>query len=343
LTDPGPVKIALVGCGNIAQTHWHGIQNHAPYVEVTAVVDTNQDAARKMAEQTGASAFTELDTALTSGEFDAVDLMLPHDLHVEASLASFNAGKHVLLEKPMAPDLKGCQQILDAAKQAGTVFMIAEQAQYWPDVYKTLELIKNGDIGKIISAQGYFFDMLRVNPDDPIPWRFKLAKSGGGICIDGGAHWIRPLRIWLGEIDEVIASTQHPVDHMEGESLAHALFRFQNGVTATFSAILSDARSGPNVAFRLTGKQGEILIEHGRNGRLLLFNDQYPKGEVIMKTAAGKGASYGLEIHDFSQAILKGTPLQATPEFSLGELRTALAMYRSVETRTWEKVWQEEI
>jgi predicted dehydrogenase len=97
------------------------------------------------------------------------------------------------------------------------------------------------------------------------------------------------------------------------------------------------------VAFRLTGKQGEILIEHGRNGRLLLFNDQYPKGEVIMKTAAGKGASYGLEIHDFSQAILKGTPLQATPEFSLGELRTALAMYRSVETRTWEKVWQEEI
>ena len=58
-----------------------------------------------------------------------------------------------------------------------------------------------------------------------------------------------------------------------------------------------------------------------------------------MQTFPGKVDSYGVELHDFSLAVLDGKPLEAAPAFSLGELRTALAMYRSVDTRCWEKVW----
>jgi predicted dehydrogenase len=199
------LTMAFVGCGDIAQFHWQGIQSHAPNIQVTAVVDTNPARAEAMAKQTGAEPFTTLEEALEKGEFDAVDIMLPHDLHAESSINAFAAGKHVVLEKPMAINIDDCERILAAANKADTVFMIAEQSQFWPDVQEAATLIKDGAIGDITHARANFFGPLRIDPNDPIPWRFRIEKSGGGICIDGGAHWIRPLRIWLGEIDEVIA------------------------------------------------------------------------------------------------------------------------------------------
>ena len=128
------LKLALVGCGGIARAHWRGIKYHAPRIEVTAVVDTIPEAADAMAERIGAPAYYSLESALAEGDFEAVDIMLPHDLHEEATLACFAAGKHVCLEKPMAHNLESCERILAAADTANSVFFIAEQAQYWPDV-----------------------------------------------------------------------------------------------------------------------------------------------------------------------------------------------------------------
>ena len=126
------ISLALIGCGGIAQSHWRGIQSDAPNVHVTAVVDTDAERAQAMAKQTGARAFKSLREALAEGAFDAVDIMLPHDQHEAAAVACFEAGKHVVLEKPMAMTLDACQRIMDAATSAGTVFMVAEQSQYWP-------------------------------------------------------------------------------------------------------------------------------------------------------------------------------------------------------------------
>ena len=70
--------------------------------------------------------------------------MLPHDLHEAAVLRCFEAGRHVLLEKPMAPTLDACERILAAARQAGTVFMVAENAQYWPEVVRARDAIRAG-------------------------------------------------------------------------------------------------------------------------------------------------------------------------------------------------------
>ena len=239
------VRLALVGCGNIARAHWRGIRYHAPLIEVTAVVDADPARAAAMAERTGGRAFTSLSAALAEGDFDAVDLMLPHDLHEPAAIESFAAGKHVVLEKPMAPTLDACARIMAAAEASGRVFMIAEQSQFWPDVMRIRELLAAGAIGEVIWARAFFFDPLVRDPADPVPWRFRLARSGGGICIDGGAHWIRPLRMWFGDVAEVLATTHRHIAGMEGESRAHAIFRFESGVTATFDACSARAPARP--------------------------------------------------------------------------------------------------
>ena len=335
------LKLALVGCGNIARAHWRGIRYVATDIDVTAVVDADPGRAEAMAERTGAAAFTSLADALAEGDFDAVDLMLPHDLHEEYAAATFAAGKHLVLEKPIAPDVAAAERIFRAARSAGTdtVFMVAEQAQYWPDVIRARELIDAGEIGEVITARACFYDPLSVDPEDPIPWRFRLQRAGGGISIDGGAHWIRPLRMLLGEIDAAIAVTGRHIEPMEGESFAHALLRFQSGVTATFDALLHASPVAPSEDFRITGTGGEIVIEHGREGRLLLFNATHPEGTEVMQGFPGKVDSYGEELKDFASAVLHGTELAAPPEKALGELRTALAMYRSTQSGHWESVW----
>lgn len=339
MTDSQTLSIALVGCGGIAQAHWRGIQAQVPQLRVTATVDTEPARAAAMAEQTGGQPFTSLEAALAEGNFAAVDIMLPHHQHEAAAVCAFAVGKHVVLEKPMAPTVAASARILAAAQQAGTVFMVAEQAHYWPDARKVQELIQAGAIGEIITARAYFGNALGKRSAGPRPWRYELALAGGGITIDGGAHWLRPLRMWLGEVDEVVAVVGHPLTEMEGESLTRALLRFRSGAVATFDALYAGAVMGPGEEFRITGTEGELLIERGNQGRLLLFNQEHPTGEVILTKGNGRDASFGYELADFTSAVLNGTPLAAGPEYSLGELRTALAIYRSAASRQWEKVW----
>lgn len=109
-----------------------------------------------MAEQTGGQPFTSLESALAQGDFAAVDILLPHNQHEAAGLLASAAGKHVVLEKPMSTNIASCDRILAAAKQAGTVFMVAEQAHDRPDVRQVQQLIQDGAIGKLITARAYF-------------------------------------------------------------------------------------------------------------------------------------------------------------------------------------------
>lgn len=333
------LSLALVGCGQIARAHLDGIRRIATRIRVTACVDSDLTRAEAFAQQTSSEPFESLEEAIEKGSFDAVDLMLPHDAHEEACYISFNAGKHTLLEKPISTDIPSAERILEAGKRADVVFMVAEQAQYWLDIHKAKELIESGAIGEVLTAHGTFYDPQRFDSNDPVPWRFRLAEAGGGVCMDGGAHWIRPMRIMLGEVEEVIASTGSHIPDRETDSFGLSLMRFQTGVVATFKAVLTTGAIGPEADFRITGSEGEIVLERGRNGRLMLYNRDHPQGKMVMDAFKAKVDSYGSELEDFEAAVLDNRTMAAGPEYAMGELRTAKAMYLSETTRSWQKVW----
>ena len=242
----------------------------------------------------------------------------------------------------MATSLAACDRIFAAAKQAGTVFMLAENAQYWPEIVKAQELIEQGAIGDVITARAAFF--MPLDPywfQDEQPWRMNRDMTGGGVTIDGGSHWLRPLRMWLGEVDEVVAVLDHPVAEMQGESHVRSLMRFRSGKLATYDALMVDYEGvmAPEPWWRVTGTRGELLIEGGlKGGALYIYDREHPEGELVQEPL-GYPQSFGPELADFAAAVLDGEPLEAGPEESLGELRLALAIYRSAETHQWEKVW----
>src|SRR5262245_37833797 len=102
------LKMALVGCGAISRLHLPAIREGAPDIEITAAIDPDPARAQAIARETGARVFTSLSDGLAHGDFEAVDLMLPHHLHEALAILAFEAGKHVLLEKPMATSLPAC-------------------------------------------------------------------------------------------------------------------------------------------------------------------------------------------------------------------------------------------
>lgn len=201
MSDTQTLKIALVGCGGIAQRHWHGIQEHAKQLLVSAVVDTDPDRAQAMAKQTGGQPFTSLAAALAEGDFAAVDIMLPHNQHEAAAVTAFAAGKHVVLEKPMSTTVASCNRILAAAKQAGTVFMVAEQAHYWPDVVQVRQLIQEGRLARSSRRVAALpVQRQRRYPSSPgamnWPWLAAASRSMAARigCVPCASGWAKSMR-----------------------------------------------------------------------------------------------------------------------------------------------------
>ncbi len=334
--DVGPrLRLAFVGCGAIAHWHLSAVRAAAARTDVTAVVDTDHRRSLAMAKETGAEAFGSLDEALAAGAFDAVLIMVPHRLHEELAIAAVRAGKHVLLEKPMAPSLEACDRILAAIEASTTVFAVAENAQFWPEVVMTKDLIDDGAVGEVITARAWHC----TPPMDQFfgegSWRLSMAEAGGGVAIDAGSHWLRPLRMWLGELVEVVAATGRPYRAMEGESMCRALCRFDSGVVASFDAVLSPGPAAPLPLFQVTGSRGEVVVDV--LGRVKLYDGSDPRGAVVGQ--GGYLQSYESQIVSFEAAVLDGVAPPKGAEYALGELRGALAMYRSAASGRWEPVW----
>ncbi|HXQ62624.1 MAG TPA: Gfo/Idh/MocA family oxidoreductase [Acidimicrobiales bacterium] len=329
------LRLAFVGCGAIARWHLAALRAAAPRTVVTATVDVDRGRAQALAAETGAEAFGSLDEAITSGTFDAVLIMVPHLLHEELAVTALRAGKHVLLEKPMATTPDACARILDAAARATAVFFVAENAQYWPEVVLTKKLIDDGTVGEVITARAWHCAAAMDAFHGEGSWRFSVAAAGGGVVIDAGSHWLRPLRMWLGELVDVVAVTARPYEAMEGESLRRALCRFDSGPVASFDAILSPGPVAPLPLFQVTGSRGEVVID--ALGRVKLYDGSDPRGTVVGQ--GGYLQSYECQIARFESAVLDGTAAPVGAEFSLGELRGALAMERSARSGRWEPVW----
>ncbi|MDQ1434574.1 MAG: hypothetical protein QOF59_1390 [Actinomycetota bacterium] len=332
------VRIAMVGCGAIAHWHLDAMDRAGVPMTVAAAVDPVSANADRVADRTGGAPFASLNDALAVGGFDAALIAVPHDRHEAVAMAALRAGLHVLLEKPLAPTLDACDRILAVARSTRRVFMVAENAQYWPEIVTVRALIDEGVVGEVVTARAAtFFPALGDFYGGDSPWRFDRVAAGGGVVIDTGSHWLRPLRMWLGEVDEVVAALGRPHPRMEGESLCRALLRFGSGTIATFDAMLTTGAIAPQPLFTVTGTTGELTVEG--SGWVKLWDGHDWKGRK-MGERGGYLQSYEAELTDFTSAVLQGTRPAAPAEYALGELRLALAMYRSAASGRWEKVWE---
>ena len=267
----GVLKVGLVGCGKIADA------NHMPEMlslggnaEVTAMFDIQKGKAEALAEKHKLKPkfCSSLDELLKS-DIDAVIIATPNLYHYEQTLKCLNAGKHVLVEKPMASSVEEADEMIDLAEKKGLILQVNQSLRFSALHRKLAELVASGVIGKPLHAR-----CLRAATSSPdVGWSpgatwFVQKKYKGSLVTDIAVHMADLLQWCFGPVDTVMSQTTN-LSHEVPDNVV-ALFRYKNGATATLEL---------SWTFPIGGNKFEI---YGQDGAILLTNDSI---EIYQKNA----------------------------------------------------------
>ena len=144
----GVLKVGIVGSGGIAQSHLRAIQDN-PDVGLAVVMDLDADRAEKATSVYGGRATTDFDDLLQDKDVQAVHICSPHAFHADQAVAAAAAGKHVLVEKPMALSVADCDRMIDTCEKAGVVLMVGQVLRHFPAHVKAREFIREGVVGSV--------------------------------------------------------------------------------------------------------------------------------------------------------------------------------------------------
>jgi predicted dehydrogenase len=228
------VRLAIVGCGNIAQLNAPGYLQH-PQCEVVALCDTVPDRAARRARQWGISPkiYTDYRQVLNDPAIDALELLTPTYLHAEQIVAALETGKHVSCQKPLCVTVAEADRIAAAAARAAAVFRVTENFLYYPPIVKAKELLEAGAIGEpslvrihTTRAQEIVGLSVELDPGAAV-WRRDSARNAGGVLYDDGVHKYATAMYWIGEIGEVSAIVTRGDDFIM-ETPSAAMWRFKD-------------------------------------------------------------------------------------------------------------------
>jgi myo-inositol 2-dehydrogenase / D-chiro-inositol 1-dehydrogenase len=246
-----PLRFACIGCGFIGQRHLRNLALMEG-VAVRALVDTDLARAQSLVSHGDAYATSDAAAAFSDPQVDAVVISTWHDTHANLAKAAAAAGKHILLEKPMALTLQECLEIARAAQQAGVVLSLDFKFRFTPAV---LEVRKR--IPQPVITHGQLA-MARMNDDiwvrDP--------KRGGGLILATACH-VLDMIYWLNHSEPVRVYAEG------GSDAVSATVRFENGATA--SLLLADEGENPYAGKWLhevfDGQRSAVLFDHFRQAR----------------------------------------------------------------------------
>jgi predicted dehydrogenase len=180
-----------------------------PPLQLAAVCTARPDSAQRAAQGGGFGAWTtDLQELVTREDVQVVDVCLPNSLHRPAILAAIGAGKHVIVDKPLAMNAAEAAEIADDARKANVRVGMVLNYRFVPALLLAKRLIEQGALGQIYH---FHFDYLHTgyqNPNRPMSWRLRKRDAGGGALVDLGSHIIDLARGLLGEFDAVSATTR---------------------------------------------------------------------------------------------------------------------------------------
>ncbi len=206
------IGVAIVGCGRISDLHVMGYQGRED-ARIVAVCDTKRGRAREKGSAWGvdqAKVYTDYQKLLADPDIDVVELLVPHHLHAEMTVAACEAGKHVSVQKPMALTPSEADRMIEAAEQAGGVLRVYENFVFYPPHVRAKEMIEAGEIGEPQMIRMHVNTGTRDTawkvPLSAWLWRFNEKKCGGGpLIFDHGYHLFSLARYLMGEVERVYA------------------------------------------------------------------------------------------------------------------------------------------
>ena len=253
------LRLALVGCGRIAQTHIAAISQHAARVELVAVCDIRPDALAAAAAASGAAGFDSLDDLLAGSDADLVVLATPSGLHPRQAIQVAQAGRHVLSEKPMATKWDEGVAMVRACRDAGVKLFVVKQNR----LNATLQLVKRA------VDQGRFGRMAMVNVNvfwtrpqsyyDDAPWRGRWDMDGGAF-MNQASHYVDMVDWLVGPVDNVHAYTATLARNIEAEDTGVMSLRLRSGALASVNVTMLTHNKNFEGSITLLGDRGTVRV-----------------------------------------------------------------------------------
>jgi predicted dehydrogenase len=231
------VNWGIIGAGDIARKQTAPAINKARNAELVAVMRRTMQQAQEFAHEFGAArAYDSTEALLADPDVDAVCIATPTYLHARQTIAAAKAGKHILVEKPMAMSTAECRIMIETCERQGVHLMVCYYQRFNARHQKTRELVEAGAIGQVTMAQAR---QAFPYPPEAENWRQVPNLGGGGALMDVGVHCIDTLRYILGKVKAVTALVDTLAYDYKVDDTATLLLHFQNGVQAVVSAAFS--------------------------------------------------------------------------------------------------------
>lgn len=223
----------LVGTGDIVRKRVAQALTRAANSRIAAICARNRDRARALADELGvADVFTDYEEALEKAKADAVYLATPVNVHIPQALAAMQAGRHVLVEKPMGLDAAECARAIKVAEEAGVTAGCAYYRRFYPRYEDAQKMLASGEFGRVLFIRMVNRSWYDPAPDDPKRWRLARSVSGGGPLADVGSHMLDMMVGLFGLPASVFAKVDNLVHKWDVEDSATALMSFAGGARA---------------------------------------------------------------------------------------------------------------
>jgi predicted dehydrogenase len=326
------IGIGIIGGGRISGAHAATAQALAG-TRLAGIAEVDAERRARIGERFGCPTFADAAGLLADPGVDAVVIALPHWLHCEVALQALAAGRHVLLEKPMAMTVAECDRIIVAGRAAQRVVMVGHHHHYVPVNREAQRLIRAGEIGNLVLATDTWYKPFYSDPRPP--WFLDAAK-GGGMWPMNGSHMIDRLTFFLGsDVVAVKACVGNPIFGHPATDMGIAFLQFASGVCATI--MHAGYRDGVmRFEGEITGTEGQLRfggrqLWRSRDGEWAEL--PVPAPEIPCRPGAtAPSAAFGLELADFARAICDGEPPGVTAEYGRQIVRVLTACELSSET-----------
>ncbi|MCP3738600.1 Gfo/Idh/MocA family protein [Rossellomorea sp. BNER] len=342
------LKIGVIGAGSISELHFQSyLQNND--VEIYAVCDLNEQRAQdKMKKYNAETYYTNYHDLLNDPQVDAVSICTWNNSHAEISIAALDAGKHVLVEKPLCKTVDEALRVEEAVKNNGKVFQIGFVRRYASNTKVLKSFINSGDLGEIYYAKAS--NLRRLG--NPGGWFADNERSGGGPLIDLGVHIIDLCWYLMGKpkVKSVTGNTysklgnrsniknltfyqaaDYDPDINKVEDLSNALIRFENGASLVVDVSYTLHIKKDETSIQLFGEKGgaeiepELLIVTEKNDTIINSQPQ------VDSLAFDFNQAFQNEIDDFIKCC-KGEALTLSPvEDGIELMKILCGIYESSE------------
>jgi predicted dehydrogenase len=342
--------VTMLGTGLIGDFYTQTLHGQRGRDRVAVVYSRTEERGRAFAERWNIpNRTTSMEDAVRHPDTDTVVVGLPNHLHEEAVALAAEAGKAVLITKPLARTADEAKRILDTVERAGVFGGYLEDLCYTPKTLKAVTAVQQGVVGDVTWVRSR-----ETHPGPHSAWFWDGRLTGGGAIIDLGCHCIEIIRSFVGKQNrpvEVMCTTDTFVHPISDEDNAIALIRFESGAIGQFEVSWT-FRGGMDLRDEVAGTDGTIWLNHFLRTGMEVFTAGGSSGYVAEKAETEKGWLFpvGDEVAelgyvdmftDMFDAFEAGRPPRETLYDGYVVNAVMDACYRSAASRQWEPVTME--